>query len=45
MSVSNGFNVKLELLENYIFKVDFGEFGVSCDGAQNIIEIVCDTAR
>lgn len=27
MSASNGFNVKLELLENYIFKVDFGEFG------------------
>lgn len=27
MSVSNGFNIKLELLENYIFKVDFGDFG------------------
>lgn len=27
MSASNGFNVKLELLENYIFKVDFGDFG------------------
>ena len=27
MSVSTGFNVKLELLENYIFKVDFGDFG------------------
>ncbi len=27
MSVSNGFNVKVELLENYVFKVDFGDFG------------------
>ena len=27
MSVDNRFNVKIELLENYIFKVDFGEFG------------------
>lgn len=27
MSAGNGFNVKLELLENYIFKVDFGDFG------------------
>lgn len=27
MSIDKGFNVKLELLENYIFKVDFGDFG------------------
>lgn len=27
MSISDGFSVKLELLENYIFKVDFGDFG------------------
>ena len=27
MSANNSFNVKLELLENYIFKVDFGDFG------------------
>lgn len=27
MSADKGFNVKLELLENYIFKVDFGDFG------------------
>lgn len=27
MSTDKGFSVRLELLENYIFKVDFGEFG------------------
>lgn len=27
MSADKGFNIKLELLENYIFKVDFGDFG------------------
>ena len=27
MGAHSGFSVKLELLENYVFKVDFGEFG------------------